>query len=370
MKINSKNISVLARLYEISGIPVCITDSRKKILIRFPKSGVPLLNDRMIANCFKESKNQNKYLLVLAEENIYFIGFSKLNAIEYLIFGPAAQSRGYRFFTNVLSTAIFLLSEIDVSPEDIILSNTAVFEKETETEILEQLYYQKEDPHKHTPQSFETGVLEAVEAGDITLLKKRLTEPVNGRIGKMAKIPLMQERYTFIAFATLLTRAAIKGGLDNETAFSFSDTYCLRMDSMTRVQDISALQYNMALDFCRKVANEGGGIICSSRIQKIRSYISSHLHEEIKFSELPAVCGLGLRSLSLQFRKELGLSIPDYIHRQKMKEAAHLLKYSNYEIAGIAEFLKYSSQSYFTKVFHEVYKFTPKQYREKYQMNG
>jgi len=367
---DTKNTASLARFYEITGIPMRVADSSGKPLLVFPHSGATLLNDRMVTSCFQAFESQNRisgnkngHPLIFTAAGVYFLGFARLTAARYLIFGPAAQARSYRLFVNAFSIAILLYSKKNIPPEDIIVSNAELLEKEMETVIQDRLFSQREHSISHTPQSYELGVLQAVETGNLTLLKQRLVEPVTGRVGQMAKNPLVQERYIFIAFATLLTRAAIRGGLESETAFSLSDAFCLQMDSLTKIQDISALSYKMAVDFCQKVSLEGQQSACSSRIQKIRSYISTHLHEKIRLAELSAISGLCSRSLSLQFRKELGVSVTDYIHRQKIREAAHLLLHSDYDIAGIAGFVNYNSQSYFSKVFYEVYGLTPKQYR-------
>jgi AraC-like DNA-binding protein len=366
----AENTRILARFYEITGIPMCIVDGQGKRELAFPASGVPLLNERLVSLCFQEFESlghDTEHPLVLAHANVYYAGFAKLTAKEYLVFGPTGQSRGYRLFANALSVAIQLYPGKSVPPEDIILSNAVPPKQEPETVSREGLFSQREHSVSHTEQSFELGVMQAVEAGDSTLLKRRLSEPVTGRIGEMAKNPLSQERYTFIAFVTMLTRAAIRGGLDSELAFSLSDAYCRQMDSMNRVPDISALSYRMALDFCQKVAREGKKAGYSPKIQKLRDYISTHLHEDIRLSDLSAASGLCSRSLSQKFRKELGLSVANYIHRQKLREASHLLLHSDYDIAGIADFLNYSSQSYFTKVFGDMYGLTPKEYREKQQ---
>jgi AraC-like DNA-binding protein len=363
-----KNTSSLAQMHEITGIPMCIVDSGGKIRLTFPDSGVPLMNEHMVSRCFREFEERRHdvaHPMVLAHEDVYYVGFAQLSLEEFLIFGPAGQSRNYRLFSNALSIVIQLYMGKSIPPEDIILSNATVPEQEAETILQERLFFQREGSISHTPQSFEFGVMQAVEAGDISLLKRRLVEPVTGRIGQMAKNPLTQERYTFIAFVTLLTRAAIRGGLDAETAYAFSDSYCRQMDSMTRAQDINGLSYKMAIEFCKKVACEGNKEGYSSRIRKLRDYISTHLHEELTLEELSIASGLCSRNLSIKFRQELGISIADYIHQQKMREAAHLLLNSDYDIADIAGFLNYSSQSYFTKVFHDIYGLTPKQYREK-----
>jgi AraC-like DNA-binding protein len=360
----------LAWLYEITGVPVYVSDSWGKPRLTFPESEVPLLNERFITRCFREFESpcyDREHPLVLTAENIYYLGFAELSTGEYLVLGPARQSRGYRYFVNILSLAVLLYTGKIIHLEDIVLGNAMIQEQEAETSLGELLFFQRERAISHTPQSWELGVLTAVEAGDVPLLKRRLIEPVVGHIGQMAKNPLLQERYTFIAFATLLTRAAIRGNLDAETACSLSDTYCRQMDSMTRIQDINGLSYKMAIDFCQKVAHEGKRSGCSPRIQKLCAYISTNLHEEIRLTDLSEISGLCPRSLSKKFQEELGVSIPSYIHQQKMQEAAHLLLHSDYDITGISGFLNYSSQSYFTKIFHDIYGVTPKQYREKHQ---
>ncbi|GHV81843.1 hypothetical protein AGMMS49991_04010 [Spirochaetia bacterium] len=368
-----ENTASLAWMYEITGIPMCVVDSLGKSRQMFPAAGVPLLNNRMITRYFREFEDRRHspdHPLVLAHGSVYYIGFAQLTPEEYLVFGPTGQSRNYRLFSNALSIVIQLYTGKSIPPEDIVLSNAAAPEQETETALWEDLFFQRERAVSHTPQSWELGVLAAVEAGDTPLLQRRLVEPVTGHIGQMTKNSLQQERYTFISFATLLTRAAIRGYLDAETAYSLSDAYCRQMDSMTRTQDIYGLSYKMALDFCQKVAREGKQAGYSPRIQKLRDYISTHLHEEIHLADLSAASGLCSRSLSKKFRERFGLSIADYIHQKKMSEAAHLLLHSDYDIAGIADFLNYSSQSYFTKLFHDVYGLTPKQYREKSNING
>jgi AraC-like DNA-binding protein len=302
--------------------------------------------------------------MVLAEENFYFLGFAELTREEYLVFGPVKQSRSYRLFINTLSLAIFLCTGKTIPPENILLDNVREPGQEPESALWEWLFSQRESSISHIPHSFERGIFDAVETGDVQLLKKRLTEPALGHIGKMSNNTLQQERYTFVVFASLLARAAIRGGLEDETSYSLTDTWCRQMDSMNTVQDINGLSYKMAFDFCQRIAREGKKFGVSHRIQKACSYISTHLHEEICLTDLSALSGLCSRSLSIKFREVFGVSIVDYIHQQKMKEAAHLLLHSDYDIADIADLLNYCSQSYFSKVFHDMYGITPKQYRE------
>ena len=93
-------------------------------------------------------------------------------------------------------------------------------------------------------------------------------------------------------------------------------------------------------------------------------YISVHLHETINLDQLSQHCGLCSRSLSLRFREELGMGIPEYIHREKIREAEYLLRHTDYSLSDIALFLNYPSQSYFTQIFKKYRQQTPQQYRD------
>jgi YesN/AraC family two-component response regulator len=181
----------------------------------------------------------------------------------------------------------------------------------------------------------------------------------------MSKDMLTQEKYTFISFITMITRAAIRGGLAPETAYTLSDAYCQQMDDFTRPQDIATLTFHMVLDFCQKVAQEGNRQPFSPPVETCRRYISQHLHEDIRLPDLAAASGLCARAISQKFRAETGLAVPNYIHRQKIQEAKYLLKHSEHSIADIGGYLQYNSQSYFTKVFRDVCGITPQQYRDR-----
>jgi AraC-like DNA-binding protein len=79
---------------------------------------------------------------------------------------------------------------------------------------------------------------------------------------------------------------------------------------------------------------------------------------------LALTCRMSTRGISKRFRAETGLAVSDFIHRKKMREACYLLKYTDYSISEIGNILQYNTQSYFTKVFHDIYDTTPKQYRD------
>ena len=180
----------------------------------------------------------------------------------------------------------------------------------------------------------------------------------------MSQNDLRQMKYSFISMATLCSRAAIRGGLAPETAFSLSDLYCQRADVLTEISLIENLTFTMLMDYCGKVRAIKKQPNGSPVVEKCKTYISVHLHESFGLEELSRYCGLCGRSLSLHFKKETGMGIPEYIHREKLAEARYLLKHTDYSLSEITSFLNYPSQSYFTQIFRKYNGQTPGQYRQ------
>jgi YesN/AraC family two-component response regulator len=67
--------------------------------------------------------------------------------------------------------------------------------------------------------------------------------------------------------------------------------------------------------------------------------------------------------LSKQFHQECGVSIPEYINRLRVNEAAKLLAATNTKVSEIAFSLGFSSPSYFSAIFKKHFDTTPEQYR-------
>ena len=268
-----------------------------------------------------------------------------------------------RKFYAAFSLLIFLGSGRNVSSSDLLLSNSPM-QPTPEGDASDELFQTRETLAYHTDLGFEEGVCAALEAGNLAELNACLNRPVSGDVGMMSANPMTQTKYTFISFATLLTRAAIRGGLPQETAFSLSDVYCQQMDRMFDPSAINALTYQMAVEFCKRVRECRAGRRYTSAVQKCVDYIDKHLHESIRVKDMADLCGLCTRSVSIKFKEETGISITDYVGREKIREAKYLLANSDYSLAEISSCLQYNSQSYFTQKFKDACGMTPQKYRE------
>ena len=271
---------------------------------------------------------------------------------------------GVRRFATTVALIHLLLKGEFVTPEDILRTDSSL-SLNIDQSLTHALFTSRERKVVHTPASFEHYVLQAVSEGNVPKLKQALLSPLSGAVGQMADDPLQQEKFTFVCFVTLVTRAAMAGGLNAELAYSLSDIYCQAVDRLHEVSSISRLSMDMCVDFTNKVATAQGRVRLSTGVSTCCEYISAHLHEDISLAQLARITRVPETTLSRHFRNETGVSIADYIHQERIKEAKALLQYSSYSISEIAYYLHYGSQSYFSTVFKRFSGVTPLQFREK-----
>lgn len=267
-------------------------------------------------------------------------------------------------FNALLCLLVRLAHKAEISEEDILFVNNSVRPLYGGQKLDGALFDLREEEVFHVPVDFESGVCAAIESGNAALLERRLQTPSPGQIGCMSTNALQQQKYAFISFATLISRAAIRGGLPDEVAFSLSDIYCQRADVQKEIPALEQLTYAMAVDFCTRVAEVRQTPIRSPAVHACVAYISQHLHDNLRLDDLARQCGLCSRSLSLKFKAELGMGIPEFIHREKLREAKYLLTHTDYTLTHITTYLNYPTQSYFTQIFKKYEGCTPQQYRD------
>ena len=151
--------------------------------------------------------------------------------------------------------------------------------------------------------------------------------------------------------------------MNQEQAFALSDMYIQKAELMADVLSLTRLNAQMVLDFTKRVEAEKAGIHHSKLIRRARDYLISHISETITTDALSKELGMNRTYLCKLFTEETGLTINQYVTQVKMEEAMRLIRITTKSIAEIAEYLGYSSQSYFQKVFKKAFNMTPMEYR-------
>ncbi len=219
-----------------------------------------------------------------------------------------------------------------------------------------------ENPH-NTFQA-EKLMLSYVTTGNMEAIQTFIRQPPTGQIGLLAHNELRQRKNLIIVAATLISRAAILGGMSAKVALVLSDWYIQKAELLKSGKDLTALNMEMLLDYTRRVEQIKLGTDSPRLSRKIMRYICKNMSEKNTTADLAKQFNMSRTYLCEQFKAETGKTIGDFITSVKVEEAKRLLTGTDISIAEISDFLAFSSQSYFQNVFKKEVGKTPKQYRD------
>ena len=235
-----------------------------------------------------------------------------------------------------------------------------------EAALSSTLYQQQEEQIVHNPYAHEQRKLDCVRRGDMAGLIVCREEKWSGQLGRVAETPLRQAKNIGIIIVVLASRAAIEGGLPSEMAFTLADTCILSIEAMKTPDEVYRATHAYEADFCRRVAALPRNTTANAHVRRTKAYIAARLHESLTVQDAASAARVTADHLSALFRQHEGLPLQAYIRREKLRRAAHLLRYGTQPIGEIAAVLAFSSQSHFTAAFRREFGMPPQQYRDNF----
>ena len=222
-----------------------------------------------------------------------------------------------------------------------------------------------EDIYHHTYQE-EVKTMDYIREGNLEEVVGAV-ELLASTAGKLSENEIRNERNLGICSITLATRAAIEGGAVPAKAYKLSDLYINKIDQCKRMTEIFEYRKRSLYDFAKLVVEEREKRANSRYTEQCKEYIRKYYHQKIYISDIAKALGISESHLSRIFKKETGESIQEYSMHMRIERAENLLKYSEASLTEISEYLCFSSQSHFGKVFKVHKNMTPKQYRDYYK---
>lgn len=101
----------------------------------------------------------------------------------------------------------------------------------------------------------------------------------------------------------------------------------------------------------------------SEVIFQIMLYIKKHFREDLSLCRLAEEFHFNHTYLSKMFKKVLHMTITEYIKSVRLDKAKELLKETNMKIYEVSKFVGYTDYQYFCKIFKQMVKMTPSDYR-------
>lgn len=252
----------------------------------------------------------------------------------------------------------YFLTGETISPLQI--QNYMLAERRHITELSEKTLW-------HGTWEMETELMRCVEEGNLNYRTALSKVSRQGQVGQLSDGDLLrQAKNELIVFTTLCTRAAIHSGISPESGYSIGDYYIKAAETCETPAEIGKYLNEMFETCIRRVheIKEARDVTPSTRMAI--DYITNHIWEKIKLSELSKELGYAEYYLSNKFQKEMGTSINQYIREKKIELAKELLRTSNYSTAEISDSLAFSSPSYFCTVFRKITGLTPMKYLEQF----
>ena len=218
---------------------------------------------------------------------------------------------------------------------------------------------------KHASEQVELMLTDFIKQGQVDELKEFLSHMPTFKVGTLSPDRLRHEKNSFIAGITLMSRAAIAGGVNADDALTLSDSYINRCELLSTPDQIYELYYHMVIQYAEMVQRVRVGDEPSALVISVADYVRRHIFEPIKTEDVANAMFVSRGFLSTKFKQETGQSLADFIQNEKIEEAKRLLTRTDQPLLAISTYLGFSSQSHFNTVFKKRTGMTPKEYRSK-----
>lgn len=176
--------------------------------------------------------------------------------------------------------------------------------------------------------------------------------------------PVRKAQFVAVTFISLSSRAAIRGGLPPATAYYLANYYEAAISNSTSISSMTNLLHEMYENYIRRVRKCKERSNISGAIQCVCDYIDMHVTDDLSLPELARSVHYTEYYMTRKFKKELGISIWDYINQARVERARSMLADTSITVQAISDTLNYCSRSYFSEVFQKHTGLTPSEYRK------
>lgn len=290
-----------------------------------------------------------------------------LNAMKHIVPMP------YEVVMQLLCVVNYILNGEKLTPGDLTIydAHQTQIQSSFETERANQNLNKSGDDLATPPalpnnMEVESQIISIVRQGDISALHKWASNALAVRGGILANDAIRQLKNTFIVTATIVSRAAIRGGMSDVDALALSDSYIQKCEAFNSFEAITNLQFRMVSDYTERVHRLRVVNSPSKLVTDVTNYVQQHIAETITTEDIASHIYISRPHLSKKFKEQTGENLIDFILREKCEEAKRLLSYTDRSLSSISNYLSFSSQSHFARTFKKYVGISPSEYREKH----
>lgn len=208
------------------------------------------------------------------------------------------------------------------------------------------------------PLSLEQNLIRAIKTGSCESSRKLFSE----YLGELAvfeggNLSVLKLRLLTL-FAKLMNTTSDHENMDHLETINNASSFTELSKAAIRIADLTARSFNNGNSYT------GDSEIIAEAIE----YIHNNYTKEINLSRTADAIHVNNTYLSTLFKKEMHISIIDYINDLKLKRAAELLSGTNSSITEISLSCGFRGMSHFARLFSAKYNETPRQYRNSHRV--
>lgn len=384
-------------LYDIFHIPIIWWDEKEQFQVPDMETyQSPIMCDRTLKDEVEAICKANDLPVLYLENDQIFYGVFEDLSNRFFCIGPVSRNPvsrlwvetykkehhvalplkieqfGMSLMTKLVVMIYSLCTGKQIEYSDVsVKSNDEYIEQWTSEENLEdyRLQQSEHDRGHGIGMAFEYQLMEIVKAGDVEAMKNMMSGdgPEISDIGEFSTDNHKQMEYMVVTILALLTRAAVEGGMNPEEAYILGDVYIRKIEQCSNnTAALTMLGTKAQFEFTEKVKEAKEKKSQFIYVDKCKDYIAKNLRKNIKVSDIAPALGISKTYLTHKFTEVEGISIQQYILKERCEHAANLLRYSDYPIAVISEYFCFASQSHFGSSFKKQFGMTPREYRALY----
>lgn len=209
----------------------------------------------------------------------------------------------------------------------------------------------------------ENEMLSAVLNGNSTKALER-----NAKLSDMATFSrlsnaLRDQKDLSITLNTLLRKCAEEAGVHPIHIDSMSNQNIKLVEQCISMEQLRSARERIIIGYCRLIRQYSLKNY-SLLVQKVITYIDTDICADLSLKSLSEQLSINPNYLSTLFKKEMGMSLTDFVNHRRVKHAQRLLVSTDLPIKSVAQKSGIPDVAYFNRLFKRIIGTTPKVYRE------
>jgi len=209
---------------------------------------------------------------------------------------------------------------------------------------------------------YEDRMLASIERGDYNRLIMDLNTIRKYRIQPRTADSVRDIKNLLIVLNTLCRKTVQKAEIHPAHIDSVSAYFSKKIEAGNNSSSVIEVGNEMLRKYCLLVRNHSlRGY--SQTVQKVINYIDFNMTEPLSLKYLAQMALVSPNHLSMQFKKETGKNLTDYINEKRIQSSLFLLASTNLPIQSIAEKVGIIDENYFSRLFKQIQHKTAREYR-------